>query len=128
MSDVSPDSKIQGINVPRNEKQIENFKCRVRNNKLSLAALYALHVLVGQLDSYILSIRTAPDLEVIVGNKELFKELNRFLRLKELDNEMFYDTSFNLGHFYVSIFTIQHPMFKERPVGAIAFMLHKRKF
>lgn len=42
--------------------------------------------------------------------------------------QLFYDTIFNLGDFYVSTLAMQHPLFRETPVIPIPFMLHERKF
>lgn len=82
------------------KEQNENFKCRIRNDiKLSHDALYALH-LCRWTTGKLFSIKT-PDLEVVVDNKELYKELNRLQQLKELNIEVNYDTTFNLGNFYV---------------------------
>ena len=128
-SEATPTSKINGVSVPRNDKQIRNIQSKIRtDNKLSHDSLYSLHLLVQQLENYILSIKTTPDLEVIIGNSEIFDELNRLIQLKEQNIELFYDITFNLGDFYVSTLVSQHPMFKERPTIPIAFMLHKRKF
>ncbi|XP_060607618.1 uncharacterized protein LOC132759787 [Ruditapes philippinarum] len=128
-SEASPESKIQGVSVPRNDKQIRNIQAKIRNeNKLSHDSLYSLHILVEQLENYILSIKTTPDLEVILGNSEMLDELNRLLQLNDQNVELYYDTTFNLGDFYVSTLVCQHPMFKERPTVPIAFMLHERKF
>ncbi|WAR17137.1 hypothetical protein MAR_031731, partial [Mya arenaria] len=83
-----------------------------KEGKLSQDSLYALHLLVDQLDGYILSIKTTPDLEVIVGNNEIYEECNRILSLKYETVNMFYDTTFCL----------------EKPAIPIGFMIHERKF
>ena len=76
-SEASPDSNIRGIKVPRNDKQVRNIQCNQRKQaKLSHDALYGLHLLVPQLGEYIMSIKTTPDLEVVVGNTEIMAELN----------------------------------------------------
>ncbi|XP_053385672.1 uncharacterized protein LOC128550498 [Mercenaria mercenaria] len=75
-SEKSPESKLRGVAAPRNLKQVQNLKQSVQNNKkLSHDAMFALHLLVTQLDGYIISIKTTPDLEVVVGNAELFQKL-----------------------------------------------------
>jgi len=38
------------------------------------------------------------------------------------------DTTFQLGDFYVSVFTFRHTLFKESPVMPTTFLLHERKF
>ena len=39
-----------------------------------------------------------------------------------------YDTTFQLGDFYVSVLSFRHTLFKEAPVMPAAFLLHERKF
>jgi hypothetical protein len=39
-----------------------------------------------------------------------------------------YDTTFNLGDFYLSILVVQMSCFKEKPCVPVAFVLHDRKF
>ena len=39
-----------------------------------------------------------------------------------------YDTTFQLGDFYVSTFCFRHTLFKEAPVIPAAFLIHERKF
>jgi len=39
-----------------------------------------------------------------------------------------YDTTFQLGDFYVSVLCFRHTLFKEAPVIPAAFLVHERKF
>jgi hypothetical protein len=119
LTEKSPTAVINGVTVPRNEKQIKNIQAKARvEAKQSHDSLYALHLLEKQLEyDYIISIKTCPDLEVFVGNSELFAELNKLLQVKDIDIELYYDTTFNLGDFYVSTLAIQHPMFKEQELS-----------
>ena len=41
---------------------------------------------------------------------------------------MSYDTTFQLGDFYISVFSFRHTLFKESPVIPAAFMVHEREF
>ena len=124
MKSEQPESLITGISIPRNTGQIKNIQAKFRKDgKLSHDSLYALHLLVDYLDNYILSIKSTPDLEVIVGNNEIFEEFKKVLTIS-----VFYDTTFCLGDFYVSTLSFQHLMFKEKPIIPVAFMIHERKF
>jgi hypothetical protein len=62
----------------------------------------------------------------------LLKKLNRLLKLPVNSEmkmvEVYYDTTFQLGHFYVSILSFRHPLLANRPVIPCAFLLHQRKF
>lgn len=65
--------------MPRNIRQVKNVQAQLRrNSKLTHDSLY-------QLENYILSIKTTPDLEVVVGNSEIFDEVNRILQLKDTE-------------------------------------------
>ena len=129
MKSEQPESLITGISIPRNTRQIKNIQAKIRKDgKLSHDSLYALHLLVDHLDNYILSIKTTPDLEVIVGNNEIFEEFKKVLTLKDETISVFYDTTFCLVDFHVSTLSFQHLMFKEKPIIPVAFMIHERKF
>ena len=129
MKSENPESLLNGISIPRNTRQIKNIQARIRKeNKLSHDSLYALHLLVDHLENYILSIKTTPDLEVIVGSNDIFEEFKRVLMLKDETVSVYYDTTFCLGDFYYSTLSFQHLMFKEKTVIPIAFMIHERKF
>ena len=41
---------------------------------------------------------------------------------------MSYDTTFQLGDFYVSVLTFRHTLFKESPVIPAVFMLREQQF
>jgi hypothetical protein len=41
---------------------------------------------------------------------------------------MSYDTTFNLGDFYVSVLVAQIGSFVQQPVIPVAFVIHERKF
>ena len=125
----NPESLLNGISIPRNTRQIKNIQATIRKeNKLSHDSLYALHLLVDHLENYILSIKTTPDLEVIVGSNDIFEVFKRVLMLKDETVSVYYDTTFCLGDFYVSTLSFQHLMFKEKPIIPIAFMIHESKF
>lgn len=124
---------LQGISFPRNTKQVKNIQFNIQSkqraeNKLSQDSLYGLHLLVEQLNGFILHVKAVPDLEVMVGLKEAFEEFNRLLQLKDENINVFYDTTFELGDFYVSTLAYQHIMFSEKPCIPVAFMIHERKF
>lgn len=99
-----------------------------KGRKLSHDSLYAFHLLVDHLNNYILSIKTTPDVEIVVGDSDIFDEVNKLLQLIDIVPEFYYDTTFNLGSFYVSTLVFRHPVFKEKPLLPIAFLVHERKF
>ena len=88
-----------------------------------------LHLLFYHLEGYISDIKTAPDLYVILGLKDIYEEFDRLLQFKTDDTvPLFYDTTFNLGDFYVSTLSFQHILFENPPIIPLAIMIHERKF
>ena len=100
-----------------------------KDSKLGHDSLYNLQELVYHLNSYVHDIKTTSDLQIVLGCPDIFQEYDRLLQLKYIDPiPLYYDTTFCLGDFYVSTLAFQHIMFKESPVIALGFMVHKRKF
>ena len=114
---------------PRNTRQVKNIRSALqRQQRLSHDGLYNLHELAFDLPDFVHSIRTHPDLVCVCGNKQLFNELDRVLVLKYGGHQLLsYDTTFQLGDFYVSVLSFRHTIFQEDPVIPIAFLLHERK-
>ena len=74
-------------------------------------------------------IQTHPDLVCVCGHKSLFDEMDRVLLVDSPGAQLLsYDTTFQVGDFYVSILSFKHVLFKENPVIPVAFMFHERKF
>jgi hypothetical protein len=97
---------------------------------LSRDALYNLHEIAQDLDS-VHYIQTFPDLSVIMYSPKLmliFKSLLSKSTPPDLPlQQLSYDTTFNLGDFYVSILIFRETSFTQTPVIPLAFMIHERK-
>ena len=66
---------------------------------------------------------------VATGHKAMFDEMDRVLLLDSPGAQFLsYDTTFQLGDFYVSVLSFKHVLFKENPVIPVAFMFHKENF
>ena len=115
---------------PRNSKQVENVRVKyLYSQRISHDALYNLHELAIDMPDFIHEIKTHPDLVCICGQKAMFQELDRVLLLDSPSPQLLtYDTTFQLGDFYISILTFRHTIFKEAPVMPAAFLIHERKF
>lgn len=116
---------------PRNSKQCENVRYKQsQKQRISHDALYNLHELANDMPGFIHAIETFPDLVCILGQQALLDQLDRVLLLKDSTSPQLlsYDTTFQLGDFYVSILCFRHALFKEAPVIPAAFMIHERKF
>ena len=57
----------------------------------------------------------------------MFEELDDVLLLKNETQLLSYDTTFELGDFYVPILIFRHMLFKEQPCIPCAFLIHERK-
>ena len=81
------------------------------------------------LPEFVHKIETHPDLLCICCHKEVMEEFDRVLTLESVSPQLLsYDTTFNLGDFYVSVLTFRHTLFVECPVVPAAFLIHERKF
>ena len=94
----------QPVLVPRSSKQVANMQALQRQKtRLSHDALYNLHELSYDLQNFVHKIVTFPDIIVICGIKVVLKECNRLLSHKLSSSQLLsYDTTFQLGDFYVS--------------------------
>ncbi len=114
---------------PRNLKQVENTRMKqLKKQRVSHDALYNLHKLAIDMPDFIHHITTYPDLVCVCAQKGPLQELDRVLLLSSPSAQLlWYDTTFNLGDFYVSVLSFRHTLFKEGPVIPAAFMIHERK-
>ena len=115
---------------PRNLKQLQNLRHKGNTElRISRDALYNLHALARDTSNqFIHVINTFPNLVVICGHKMMFEELERVMYLDSKTQCLSYDTTFQLGDFYVSTLIFRHILFKEMPCMPVLFMLHERKF
>ena len=123
-------SSLQTVYLPRNVKQIQNAQAQKRQTfRLSHDALYNLHEVAYDLNGLVHKIENYPNLTVICGLKHLTDQLNSLIQLKsDIPILLSYDTTFQLGNFYISPFLFQHILFTASPVIPAGFLLHERKF
>ena len=114
---------------PQNSKQVQNITSKqLQKQRLSHDALYNLHELAVDLPDFVHAICTHPHLVCICINKELLDELDCVLLVQSPSPQLLsYDTTFQLGDFYVSTLAFRHTLFKEAPVIPVAFLIHERK-
>ena len=63
------------------------------------------------------------------GHGSLAEELDGVLQAEsEVPQMLSYDTTFQLGDFYLSVFLFQHSTFSSSPVIPGFFLIHERKF
>ena len=115
------------ITVPRNIQQLRYLKFKQNSEKrISRDGICNLHDLAYNVP-FVWKIISYPDLECILGMKDMIDELERVLQLKEVGQLLSYDTTFDLGDFYVSPLIFRHIIFKESPCIPALFLVHERK-
>ena len=92
--------------------------------RISQDALYNLHEIAYDLPEFVWVIQTYPDLVCVCGMKEVLDQLDRLLLINSpLMQLLSYDTTFQLGDFYVSPLLFRHTLFTESPVvPALSYM------
>lgn len=114
---------------PRNSKQVENIRYKqLQKQRISHDSLFNIHELAHDIPGFIHAIHTYPDLICVLGQQEILDQLDRVLLLDSAAQLISYDTTFQLGDFYVSVLCFRHTLFKEAPVIPAAFLIHERKF
>ena len=128
VTEVPPETHL-AVLQPRNTRQVKNIRSMVqRQQRLSHDGLYNLHELALDLPDFVHSIHTHPDLVCVCGSKQLLDEFDRVLVLQSPGHQLLsYDTTFQLGDFYLSTLTFRHTLFENDPVIPVAFLLHERK-
>ena len=103
---------------PRNSKQIANLQQNERRkSQLTHDALYNLHELAYDLRPFVISIKTFPDVLIVCGHGSLAEELDGLLQAEsEVPQLLSYDTTFQLGNFYLSAFLFRHTTFSSSPL------------
>lgn len=130
VAEVDCTSCHQPVLTPRDVTQIKNIQARNRQKfRLTHDALYNLHELAYDLGDFVSKINTYPNLIIVCGLKGIKQELDRLI-LSAPNNPilMSYDTTFQLGDYYLSPFLFKHVLFESHPVIPAAFLLHERKF
>ncbi len=108
------------MNIQQRERQ---------KSRLTRDALYNMHELAFDLGSFVKVIMTYPDLIVICGHEKLLIELNNLLQIDSIQPQLLsYDTTFQLGDFYLSPLLFRHTLFLRSPVIPALFLIHERKF
>lgn len=81
--------------------------------------LYLTH---PEIPEYIHVMQLIPDFVVVFFTMPMIDLFNEVINMPEL--VMHYDTTFNIGDFYLSILVYKHPVFEKEPVIPLACMLH----
>ena len=123
-------NEIHEEEMPRNLKQIQNLRYKGNNEmRISRDALFNIHAIArDSSNEFIHSIHTFPNLVVICGHSLMLDELEKVLYFDTIEQCLSYDTTFQLGDFYVSALIFRHIIFRENPCMPALFLIHERKF
>ena len=123
---------LMHVLTPRDTEQVFNVRRRENEpQRISKDEIINVYLSAHQLVDYVKCIELFPELVVVFGNEPLLKEMATMIEVVgRSDGKMYlgYDTTFNLGDFYISVVTCRHFMFRSEPILPIMFMLHSRKF
>lgn len=117
----------QNAGKVRNLKQLQNAKYYLNLNKrIHLDDIAAVHLIHTDL-KFVKNIETAPDLIIIAYDDELVEEINNMMAVYNGTVMATYDTTFNVGDFYLSVLLVKHHLLKSEPVVPLVYMFHDRK-
>lgn len=116
------------VKTPRNLKQLRNLRFKsLKNSRISRDALFNIHEIAYDIPGFVWKVTTFPDLICICGLQEILEEVDRVITLDDRLQLLSYDTTFQLGDFYVSPLIVRHSLFQERPCIPVMFLFHERK-
>ena len=94
--------------------------------KLTHDTLCNLHEIAADILDFVHVVITHPDLVCICGSKEVLQEFDRVPLLQSPVTQLWsYDTTIQLGDFYLSTLAFRHTLFEEGPVFPAAFLLYE---
>ena len=113
--------------VPRNSKQVYNVLQQHRNRQRSTYnGLFNLIELSYDTD-FIHHLIVQPAVEVLMYHDPILDTFKSILCEGKPTVQLSYDTTFNLGDFYLSILLFRHTDFVSKPVIPLLCLLHERK-
>ena len=119
----------QGILNARDKKQVKNMATAQRNKyRVSHDEIFGSLQIVHHVNDFVKLLSIYPDIRVVLGSKDIFSELNRVLAVKSDEPALLsYDTTFNVGDFFVSVLVFRHVLFQNGVTIPAAFLIHDRK-
>jgi len=113
--------------APRNKIQIRNIRSTDRNrSRPSRDAIYNLMEFAYD-SEFVHEIHVYPDLWVVMYHQDIINMFRSTLKPDSPLQLLSYDTTFNLGDFYLSVLIFRETEFEEKPMIPLAFLLHERK-
>lgn len=111
--DAHPDQ--EPVMAPRNYKQCANTIAMERQRfMLSSDDIFGLYLLHEEVPNFIQNMQLIPNFAVVLMTENMTELFTTISNLPEL--VLHYDTTFNIGDFYLSILIFKHPLFESKPV------------
>ena len=96
--------------------------------KVSHDEIYGFLQLAYHIQKFVKLVSIYPAIRVVLGRKDILTELNTLLTVKSDEPVLLsYDTTFNVGDFFVSVVVFRHVLFKNGVTILAAFLIHDRK-
>ncbi|XP_072554277.1 uncharacterized protein [Paramormyrops kingsleyae] len=116
---------------PRDMSQVQNTVKRARlDSMLDHHDVCATYILCEYLKDFVQDMCVYPQVSVVAVLPEMIAEFRHMMANTEhphVPHVIHYDTTFNLGNFYVSPLLYRHASFTECPVIPLAFLLHQNR-
>ncbi|CAF1227020.1 unnamed protein product, partial [Didymodactylos carnosus] len=113
---------------PRDLVQVSHYRQRVLdNNRLSHDELLNVLILTRELSDFIKIFNVAPRLNLVLMHDAAYELFGYLLVKTGSVVPLYYDTTFDIGDYYVSILTYTNTLFVEEPIIPLAVLLHETK-
>ena len=120
-------SEFEQVAKPKNLKQIQNKQAYIKKNSIiDTCEVGSMIVMNSEIGNYIKDLYLIPSLNVTLINDTLLKILKEVIDKCHI-TILSYDTTYNMGDFYVSTIVARHPMFEENPAYPVACLLHHKR-
>ncbi|RWS22943.1 uncharacterized protein B4U80_13462, partial [Leptotrombidium deliense] len=132
MTEVEDEAEV--ISKPRNIKQVQNFLyAKKLAERISKDDIYNLYELAQHdFEETILEIKIHPELIIVFTHPVIITLANRLIRESYIDAELpqllSYDTTFNLGDFFVSVLVMRNTDLVDDPMFPVMFMNHNQQY
>ena len=121
-----PSASMQ-VGVPRNMKQVENKKLNDKKaNAIDRCGIYGVVELNEELGGIATDLALLPHLRIVLINIELVKVWSK-QKNDVTCNILSYDTTYNMGDFYVSTLIAKNCHFKNMPGFIIGALIHSSR-
>ena len=118
-------SRIPKYLSTRDSRQLINVQQKQRPKfRLTYDAIYNLHEIAYDMGDFVKVIKTFPDLTIVCGLKEIIREFASIIQVKyQAPQLLSYDTTFQLGDFYLSPLLFRYTKFASSPTIPCLFLI-----